>query len=443
MQVMKWSVIALAVAAGTTQMAVANQQAESKGFVEDSSLTLLNRNFYFNRDFKHGAAGNTTSDGDRKGYREEWAHGVMAEYASGFTQGTVGFGVDAYGYLGLKLDTGKGRTGLGLLPRDSDGDIPDDYSEAGGAVKMRVSSTVLSYGNMRTAAPVFATSDSRLLPETATGFHLTSEEIENLSLEAGHFTAYNLRNSTNHDDELLLNYGGNEIGKTIDFAGGYFKGVENLTLGLYASEFEDTWRQYYGNVNYNIPLAEAQALNLDFNIYRTSDTGDELQGDISNTIWSLAGAYSLGAHTFTLAYQRVHGDTPFDYVGGDSIFVANSVQISDFNAPGEKSWQARYDLNMAEYGVPGLSFMARYIKGSDADGSDADAAGGYAYYNGVTDGDEHETNVEVKYVLQEGPAKDLSFRLRQAYYRADSDLNNVVSDLNDTRLIIQYPLNIL
>ncbi|WP_342625932.1 OprD family outer membrane porin, partial [Pseudomonas aeruginosa] len=25
--------------------------------------------------------------------------------------------------------------------------------------------------------------------------------------------------------------------------------------------------------------------------------------------------------------------------GGDSIFLANSVQYSDFNGPGEKSWQ--------------------------------------------------------------------------------------------------------
>ncbi|WRL24212.1 OprD family outer membrane porin, partial [Pseudomonas aeruginosa] len=25
-------------------------------------------------------------------------------------------------------------------------------------------------------------------------------------------------------------------------------------------------------------------------------------------------------------------------------------QYSDFNGPGEKSWQARYDLNLASYG---------------------------------------------------------------------------------------------
>lgn len=59
MKVMKWSVMALAVAAGTSQMAVASQQSESKGFVEDASLDLLLRNTYWNRDYRHnrGPAG--------------------------------------------------------------------------------------------------------------------------------------------------------------------------------------------------------------------------------------------------------------------------------------------------------------------------------------------------------------------------------------------------
>ncbi|MEZ1495365.1 OprD family porin, partial [Pseudomonas aeruginosa] len=56
MKVMKWSAIALAVSAGSTQFAVADafvsDQAEAKGFIEDSSLDLLLRNYYFNRDGK-------------------------------------------------------------------------------------------------------------------------------------------------------------------------------------------------------------------------------------------------------------------------------------------------------------------------------------------------------------------------------------------------------
>src|SRR3990167_9656669 len=82
MQVMKWSVIALAVAAGSTQMAVASSQSESKGFIEDSSLQLLNKNYFFYRDFRNNPS-------DRQNYRKEWAHGISAMYESGFTQGTV------------------------------------------------------------------------------------------------------------------------------------------------------------------------------------------------------------------------------------------------------------------------------------------------------------------------------------------------------------------
>ena len=110
---MKHSLLALAVAAGISPLAMADtvgDQAESKGFVKDSSLDLLLRNYYFNRDGKNGS-------GDRR----DWTQGFIATYQSGFTQGTVGFGVDAFGYLGLKLDGGKGTTGTGNLPVDNDG----------------------------------------------------------------------------------------------------------------------------------------------------------------------------------------------------------------------------------------------------------------------------------------------------------------------------------
>lgn len=118
--------------------------------------------------------------------------------------------------------------------------------------------------------------------------------------------------------------------------------------------------------------------------------------------------------------------------GNSTIFVANSIQISDFIGRDERSWQARYDLNMKTYGVPGLSFMARYVKGDNIK-TTAD-----------TEGKENEFNFETKYVLQEGPAKDLSFRLRSAIYRANGAYNaDYTADNNDVRVIVEYPLHIL
>jgi len=445
MQVMKWSVIALAVAAGSTQMAVASSQSESKGFIEDSSLQLLNKNYFFYRDFRNNPS-------DRQNYRKEWAHGISAMYESGFTQGTVGFGVDAHAMLGLKLDSGNGTNGTGLLPEGSDGRSQDDYSYAGGAVKAQVSNTVLKYGNLFPTAPVFATGTARLFPGSAEGFQLMSSEVEGLNLDAGHFTSIRDGSvSTNSDGEITTTYAG-VASDSADYVGGSYSFTDNVSASVYGSELEDVWRQYYGNLNWNIPFNDSQALNLDFNVYRTLDEGKSLAGDLDNTIWSVAAAYSIGAHKLTLAHQRNNGDEPMDYISmdggnsGDSIFLANSVQYSDFNGPNEKSWQARYDLNMAEFGVPGLSFMARYITGDDVDGTKADPNGAFAGAIGE-DGKEWERDIEVKYVVQEGAAKDLSFRVRHASWRGNSDMaffgsaGGTASD--EVRLITEYPLDIL
>jgi imipenem/basic amino acid-specific outer membrane pore len=47
-------------------------------------------------------------------------------------------------------------------------------------------------------------------------------------------------------------------------------------------------------------------------------------------------------------------------------------------------------------------------------------------------------------VIQEGAAKDLSFRIRNAIYRADGSHNgSYANDMNDFRLIVEYPLSVL
>jgi hypothetical protein len=59
---------------------------------------------YFSRDFRNNER---DEDGNRQSRVEETGLGFLGTYESGFTQGTVGVGVDAIGMLGLKLDSGK------------------------------------------------------------------------------------------------------------------------------------------------------------------------------------------------------------------------------------------------------------------------------------------------------------------------------------------------
>lgn len=425
MQVMKWSVIALAVAAGSTQMAMASSQSESKGFVEDTSFDIFNRALYMNRDFKNGASNGASTSANPAGYREETGLGIRLLLESGFTQGTVGVGFDAHSLSSIKLDGGRGRNGTGQFATTDEGRGDDTQTEVGGAIKFRISDTVLKYGNQMTGSPVFATDDSRILPEVATGTLLTSNEIEGLELTAGRFTGLSSQTQSSRDDVGLTE--ANIVGASYSF-------TENFSGAIHASDVEDNFKKKYINLNYNLPIAEDQGLNFDFNAYKTTDTGNNPK-EIDNKIWSLAAAYSIGAHTFTLAHQRSSGDTAYAYGidGGGTIFLSNSVQFSDFDRQDERSWQGRYDLDMATYGVPGLSFMTRYVYGDNI------TSPGFA-----EEGKEHEFNFETKYVIQDGAAKDLSFRVRSSIWRANSPMNEEYSaDTNDFRLIVEYPLSVL
>ncbi|SFH20393.1 OprD family porin [Pseudomonas sp. NFACC45] len=417
MRVMKWSMIALAVSASTSQFAMASSQEESKGFFEDQSLNVLSRMLYMNRDWKNNAS-------DEQSYREEAGLGVRAIYESGFTQGTVGVGVDAFALGSVRFDGGTGRRGNGLFAADSDNNLEKTQSKAGGAVKFRLSDTVLKYGNQFTSSPVFATDDSRLLPEVATGTLITSNEIKGLELSAGRFTSLSDQTGMGRD---TINGTGL---KSANIAGATYQFTDNFVAGVAASDIEDFYKKKYLNLNYTLPINEDQSLNFDFNGYDTKGEGQELAGEADNRIWSLAAAYSIGAHKFTLAHQRSTGDAGYQYGadGNGTIFLANSVQYSDFNNKDERSWQARYDLNMKTYGVPGLSFMTRYITGDNIDTATND------------DAKEHELDIETKYVMQSGPAKDLSFRVRSAFYRGSTGVGR---DNNDFRFIVEYPLSIL
>ncbi|WP_273819274.1 MULTISPECIES: OprD family porin [Pseudomonas] len=442
MRVMKWSMIALAVSAAGTQLAMAEpfvtDQADAKGFVEGASAGVVLKNYYFNRDRKAGA-----ND------QEDWTQGFLGKFSSGYTQGTVGVKVEGFGDAGYLLSGKDSESGSGNISRSANGDNNSSFGKAGAAVAVRVSKTELKFGDQQpSTAPVFAVGGSRLFQQTARGFQLQSSEIKDLDLEAGHFYAASSQDKTAMDGRLWTQYAGTEV-SAADYVGGKYGINENLTVSLYGAKFKDTWNQYYTNANYTLPLASDQSLNFDFNLYRTTDTGSAKAGKIDNTTYSLAAAYSfLKAHTFTLAYQKVHGDTPFDYVGvgnnnrgGDSIFLANSIQYSDFNGPEERSVQARYDLKMAEYGVPGLSFMTRYVHGEGIDGTKMAADSPYRAYGYGEDGHHNEINLEAKYVVQNGPLKDLSFRARQAWHRGNAD--QAEGNINEFRLITEYPLDLM
>jgi hypothetical protein len=432
------SLIALGIGVGHGAMA---DEPKPEGFIEGSSLTILNRNLYFNRDFRKGQSSRTGN-----GFSEEWAHGIMGRFESGFTEGTVGFGIDAFAMLGIKLDSGDGRSGAGgsvdVMPYNSAGQPEDDYSKVGGAVKARYMDTVIKAGDVFPVTPVVQYGDSRLLPESFRGITLANTSIDGLTLQGGRLHAMSQPNSSSMRDGFATFYAGAVDSPWIAYFGGDYTVNDNVAVSLYTSRLKDAWSQYYFGTSLSYALADDVALIGGFNYYKAVDEGKQLLGSFDNNIWSGKAGVKFGAHTVIVAYQRNNGDDDFDYLRqSDSIYLDNSIQYSDFNSPKEQSWQVRYDLDMESFGVPGLSFMTRYAQGWDADYTNANAVYMRRDANGdpLTNQKRWERDIEAKYVVQTGSLKDLSFRIRQATTRA----TDFESDLDEFRLIVEYPLEVL
>lgn len=95
-----------------------------------------------------------------------------------------------------------------------------------------------------------------------------------------------------------------------------------------------------------------------------------------------------------------------------------------FADPDETSWQLRYDYNFAAMGVPGLTFMTRYLKGTDTG-------------TGASNGSEWERDTDIGYVMQSGALKNLGVKLRNGTYRGEG------REIDQTRFIVSYTIPLM
>lgn len=389
-------------------------------FIADSTASLTTSNIYLNRDFRENAGQNK---------REEWGQGFLLDLKSGYTEGTVGFGLDAMGMLGIKLDSGGGRTGTDLLPVQDDGGTPDQYGRLGLTAKVKVSNTELRYGSHISELPVVKASDSRLLPQVFEGGLLTSSELEGLTFTGGRLNKVIDRASTN-SEELILNsknrrFAAGITADHLDLLGLDYQFAKGLTGRYYFADLDDIYRQHFFGLLASQPLGGG-TLSADVRLMLSKDSGAANAGKIDNRAFNAMLTYAINGHKLGLGFQDMSGDTGYAYIDGSDPFLVNFVQINDFANADERSWQARYDYDLGKLGIPGLSFMTRYIKGSDAQIAGSNDTGG-----------EWERDIEVKYVVQSGPLKDVYVRLRNASFKSD-----FARDADENRVIVGYTLPI-
>ncbi|MCY1516662.1 Porin-like protein NicP [compost metagenome] len=411
--------------------------------VADSHASLGLRNFYFNNDFRDrpGSAGQSKT--------EEWAQGFMLNFASGYTEGTVGVGLDAIGLLGLTLDSGAGRhRGSSMIPNDGDG-AASEWSRLGLTPKLRFSKTEARYGTLLPKLPVLTYNDGRLLPQTFEGGQVTSGEIDGLTLTAGRLEHATGRGSS--DRTGLAVSGGTRESNQFLFVGGDYKLGRDLLAQYYFANLEDYYDQHFLGLTHSLPIAEGQSFKTELRYFRTTSDGanataagraagfrvggftENGTGEIDNHTWSAAFTYSIKGHALMAGYQVVsdgsnfvqpnQGSLPDKGAGGASIYLHTDRMLASFNRAGERTGFAQYSYDFAAAGIPGLKASVMYLKGEDIESlSGADKS-------------EWERDIGLDYVIQDGTFKGLGIAWRNGVLHSDIDPNQ-----EQNRLILSYSL---
>ncbi|MDY0836441.1 MULTISPECIES: OprD family porin [unclassified Pseudomonas] len=442
---MKKSTLALAVALG----AIA-QQAGAAGFIDDSKVTLGLRNFYINTDNRDGVPSRTSNTRSKNA---EWGQGFDLRFISGFTQGTVGFGLDAIGLYGVRLDSSRENhgnytgtaSGGTVFPSDGNKAV-NDFASLGVTGKVKISQTVLKIGTLQPNNPVIKTNDGRLLPQTFQGGEISSNEIKDLTLTAGQIEHSKGRNSSNNEGLSLAgangssNYDAGNFVNKFYYAGADYKITKDLTASYYYGELKDFYAQNFLGLVHNWAIGPG-TLKSDLRYYRSRDNGANgdtagyyttgfygnttTKGKVDNDLYSYLALYSVAGHTFGAGYQYTKGDSDFPWLNqgdGSSNSTTTDMQIQKFARAGERTWQARYAYDFAKVGVPGLTAGVIYLRGSNID-------------TAVGEKTEWERDLTLAYVIPEGPLKNLGVAWKNAMWRTDLASTR---DQDENRLIVSY-----
>ena len=452
---MNKSTLAIAVAVGLLA-----QQASAAGFIEDSKATLKLRNFYINNDNRDSGTAKNAS------YQEEWGQGFQLDFTSGFTQGTVGFGVDAIGLLGVRLDSGKGRHGNpdssnyggSVFPTDSDGRAVSDFSSLGLTAKAKISQTELRIGTLQPKLPVIVSNDGRMLPQTFQGGQITSNEFKDLTFIGGQIEHAKGRNSSNNEELSIAganNARSGEFSNKFLYGGVDYKVNKDLLLQYYYGNLEEFYKQHFLGLVHNWSIGPG-VLKSDLRYFNSSDDGKNGydtsyytngsyansslkngKGKVDNNLISGLFLYTVEGHTFGGGYQVSNGSSDFPFLNqgdGASAYIPTDSQISKFARAGERTWQARYSYDFAKVGVPGLTAGAVYLRGDNIDTYNSKNV---QTSNGSS---EWERDITVAYVIQEGTLKNLGFMWKNAMWRNDIAGQR---DQDENRLIVSYSIPLL
>lgn len=459
---MKLTTLAIAVSTGViSQFAVADGTG---GFLEDSHVSVGSRSMYYDADVRSNKASKT---GAHAPDEREAATALKLDYKSGFTQGTVGFGIDAQAIEAIHLDGGTGHHLDGnsntFFPSNGDS-AADNWSRINANAKFRVSQTELHVGSGLTPSlPILLSNDSRLVSQSYEGGILTSKDIPDLAFTAGEINKVVGRASSNGT-------GLSVAGATQDSDSFKFGGVDytpfgrsnnpllkSLTAQYYYANLENFYKQNFFGLTHVLPIGNDQSFKTDLRYFDSSSDGKNGEagyafnnnngyakhaGEVDNKTYSVQFTYQLGGNSFMLGHVGVSDDGGFVWTnqgslvdpvaqgaGGSDFYLFTNSMVGSFSKAGEQVNFGQYAYDFRNW-IPGLKASIAYLSGDDIK---AKVAGG-------SDQHEAERDMRLDYVVQTGPLKGFGTTIRTGNYHGE---NTGTSSQDQTRIIFNYTYNFM
>lgn len=397
--------------------------ASANTFIDQSSVSLTARNFYFDRDYTQASPS-----------QRDWAQGFILKANSGYTSGQIGLGLDILALAGFNLlgNSNQDYIGSGLLPVYADNSRADQTGELRWTVKAKYQDSTLHIGTLTPMFPVLFASPARLFQQNYRGAHLQVNEIDNLKLHGIYVDRVNHRDSTNYEKIRVGNPNGRfesaAESSGLHMLGADYKIDDQATAQIYHANLHDIYQQHFLGLKTKYDIGIGNFLS-DLRLFISEDSGDALAGHIENQHFSGIFGLNRSNHTFSLGYMQSFGDTALPTLSGSEPAVFLDSMSADFSNINEKVYHARYDYDFKDTPLNGLKFMTRYSKGVDIEIRNLPGQ----------EFEQEAIDFDLSYRIPTGKLEGLNLRARHSHYRNDIPPAGMAFRSDDeTRFNIDY-----
>ncbi len=405
----------------------------------DPSFKLTYKNYYWKeKDSKNPQNGSDI-------YRDEWVHGIVADFDTGYINNMMGAVVTA-GFAD-PLDVQK-NTSISNVAKGSDGKangiagVQQAYLKA----KYEINNLTVhgSFGVKKRGYALYGNSGSRLLAASSYGYDLSANYMD-ATLYASHITGASDRNASAFKNDLTVgkdNQGKDQKLDSIDIIG------VNYTLmgvGLNAERLvsEEYLKKHFYMVDYTFDLGNEISLATDVR-YATAEkegklltSGDYIddKGEYESSYYNLNATLNIGHAYVGAGYNKTsEGDWAADDSdqGNAGTFNSSLSQWADYALEGEKAYLITAGYNFADFGLAGLSINAYAAKGENAK-------------NYKSDFDRREWSTSISYAF-DGVMDGLALRFMHTNYKFDGTKTAANSEKESdrekiNRVYLTYTIN--